>query len=64
MKNMVQKILDSTDIDEKILAEVDKLGDKAREELSKYSDRRLKKAAIAAGVAGLAIGAALGLWLG
>jgi hypothetical protein len=64
MKNIVQKIFDSTDIDEKILAEVDKLGDKAREELAKYSDRRVKKAAIAAGVAGLIIGAALGIWLG
>ncbi|MDR3348858.1 MAG: hypothetical protein LBO03_04545 [Acidaminococcales bacterium] len=64
MKNFVQKILDRTDIDEKILAEVGKLGDKAREELAKYSGRRVKKAAIVAGVSGLAIGAAIGIWLG
>jgi hypothetical protein len=62
-KNIVQKILDSTDVDEKVLAEVGKLSDKAKAELAKYDNRQVYKALAAGAVVGGAAGFLLKAWV-
>jgi hypothetical protein len=62
-KNIVQKILDSTDVDEKVLAEVGKLSGKARAELVKYDSRQVYKALAAGAVVGGVAGFLLKAWV-
>jgi hypothetical protein len=59
-KGAAQKILDSTDVDEKVLAEVGRLSDKAKAELAKYDNRQAYKALAVGAVAGVAVGIAIG----
>jgi N-acetylmuramoyl-L-alanine amidase len=59
-KGAAQKILDSTDIDEKVLADVGKLSDKAKAALVKYDNRQVYKALAVGAAVGIAVGLAIG----
>ena len=59
-KSIVQKILDSTDVDEKVIAEVGKLSEKAKAEIAKYDNRQVYKALAVGAVVGVVVGIAAG----
>jgi hypothetical protein len=62
-KTIAQKILGQTDVDEKALAEIGRLGDKAKEALAKAQSKEYRKALAIGAVVGAAIGGVAGFLL-